>query len=388
MTQNDRIYLDHAATSWPKPESVFTAMDDCARQVGASAGRGSYRSANLALSHVQSARREIGRLIGASTPDCISLHCSGTAALNAAIHGLIRPGDHVVTTAAEHNSVLRPLEHLRNAGMIDVATVPCDRRGGVLADQIIKTIRADTSMVVVTHASNVTGFVQPIDAIASALRDHRAMFVVDAAQTLGYLPIDVTAIPIDVLAAPGHKGLHGPLGTGLLYLREELHAQLRPLIQGGTGSKSQSLAMPEQYPAKSEAGNLNVPALAGLTAAVRHIQELERDTIGQKLRSLSLRLHSNLENTPGVHLQSTAGDLVIASLQVAGASPHDVAAILDSEYGIETRSGFHCAALIHKYLGCEQEGTLRISGGPTTTDEDIDIVCDAIKTISRQLAAV
>jgi len=376
-----RIYLDHAATSWPKRNAVLTAMDEFARQCGAAAGRGGYQSAAIADRVVATTRKSIMNLIDAESADCISLHSNGTTALNAAIHGLLRRGDHVVTNAAEHNSVLRPLHHLENAGLISLTIVPADPQGAIDANQILAAVQNRTRMVTLTHASNVTGFVQPIGDVGLGLREHSAIFLCDAAQTFGALPIDVQRSGIDLLAAPGHKASGGPLGTGFLYASPSIHPELQPMIQGGTGSQSESLEMPQSMPGKLESGNLNVPALAGWNVA---LDELHSGGIDLRVRAMMMlreQLDTGLAQISQVQRCGRSRSLPIASILIDGLSPTDAAAILDSEFGIETRAGMHCAALIHPYLGSQAEGTLRISAGHDTTESDIKSVIAAINTI-------
>ncbi|MGB7343005.1 MAG: aminotransferase class V-fold PLP-dependent enzyme [Pirellulaceae bacterium] len=381
MNDRQRIYLDHAATSWPKSSNVLDAMDRYAREVGAAAGRGSYRSANEAARIIQSARRGVAKLIGSPSGDTISFHSSGTSALNAAIFGLLRSGDHVVTTAADHNSVLRPLKHMSDSGQLSLTTVPCDLNGFVSHDEVIRACRDNTRMVLMSHASNVTGAVQPTTQIGQSLRDTPILFAVDVAQTLGHLPIDVVADNCDVLASPGHKGLGGPLGTGILYLNESLHAEIKPTILGGTGSQSESLNMPDKYPDKLEAGNMNVPAIAGLDAAVQNVLASDFTAKRNHLTGLSQAMHESIGTIDGITLHSVVGQLPIASLSMQSMPAGDLAAILDAEFGVETRAGLHCAAAIEHYLKCPSDGTLRISGGATTTPNEITAVCDALREI-------
>jgi cysteine desulfurase family protein len=380
----ERIYLDHAATSWPKLPGVLAAMNDYAVDCGAAAGRGNYRSAQQADVVIAAARRSLARLIDAESAAAISLHPSGTAALNAAIHGLLRPGDHVISTAADHNSVLRPLHHLQQHAGIELTIVPCDETGLVAAADVAAALRSETRLVAVTHASNVTGTVEPIEEIGRILRNHPARLLCDAAQTLGYLPIDVQASHIDLLAAPGHKGAGGPAGTGLLYVTAEVQPEIVPLIQGGTGSQSESLEMPADFPAKVEAGNLNVPAIAGWVVGLEQLESFRHGR--QTGAQLARRLHQELGAVAGVRVYGSPGPLPMASVQVQGMSPSDAAAILDAEFNIETRAGLHCAALIHDCLGSGDEGTLRISGGHTTTEAEIETVCDALRAIAAELA--
>ncbi len=226
--QQRRIYLDHAATSWPKSAAVLDAMNRFARDCGAAAGRGGYRSAAEADRIVTQTRRAIARLVGAKSADCISLHSNGTAALNAAIHGVVRPGDHVVTNAAEHNSVLRPLHFMQQHQQVRLTVIPTDDDGFVDTAQLLEAVTDETRLVTLTHASNVTGAVQPIVAVGQALKNRPALFLCDAAQTFGSLAVDVVAAGIDLLAAPGHKASGGPLGTGFLYVTQAAHEQIVP----------------------------------------------------------------------------------------------------------------------------------------------------------------
>ena len=378
-----RIYLDNAATSWPKSDAVLDAIDRFARECGAAAGRGGYRSASQADGIVASVRRGLAELIHAESPDCISLHANGTAALNAAIHGLLNNGDHVVTTAAEHNSVLRPLHYLQRTRNVRVTVVPCDRGGRVDASEVLNAVEKGTRLVAVTHASNVTGAIQPVEAIGAGLRRHAAHFLCDAAQTFGYLPVNVRELGIDLLAAPGHKGSGGPLGTAFLYVHESLHRQVAAAVQGGTGSQSESLEMPTEMPGKLESGNLNVPALAGWLIALRQLIAADAEQQATHQFELTKQLYQGLARVEGLRLfKSPAAEplLPIASLQLE-LPPTDIAAILDAEFGIETRAGLHCAALIHDQLGSGHSGTLRVSGGHATTPEQIDHFLHAISAI-------
>lgn len=379
-----RIYLDHAATSWPKPEGVLEECDRYARLCGAAAGRGSYRSAVEADAVIASTRQLIARQIGAANPQSISLHAGGTAALNAAIHGLVRAGDHVVTTAAEHNSVLRPLWFWKRRERVELTIVDVDKTGCVDAERLLEAVGDKTTLVAVTHASNVTGAVQPIEAIAAGLRNRPASLLIDAAQTFGYLPIDVDATAIDLLAAPGHKGGGGPLGTGFLYASPTVQKSIVPVWQGGTGSQSESLEMPTEYPFSLEAGNLNVPALAGWNVALSQAidERGDRKLPTDRLQRLASRLHRRLAALD-IRVFGAAGPLPIASVNVESLPPHDLANILDAQYGIETRAGWHCAALIHKFIGSGPAGTLRISGGHGTQEAEIDAAADALAEVMQ-----
>lgn len=381
MSQRKRIYLDHAATSWPKSDAVLEAMGRFARECGAAAGRGGYQSAAQADQIVALTRRSIATLIGAAKAECVSLHSNGTAALNAAIHGVVRPGDHVVTCAAEHNSVLRPLHHLEKRSSIRLTVIPTNASGIVDVDQLLDAVTDETRLVTLTHASNVTGAVQGVTEVGQALANRGAIFLCDAAQTFGTLPIDVAATGIDLLAAPGHKASGGPLGTGFLYAAESVHAMLVPHVQGGTGSQSESLEMPSTMPSMMEAGNLNVPALAGWSVALGELRSSDAAARAHHARALASRLHDELASIDHIRVFGGVSELPIASLAIEGLSPSDAAVILDAEFGIETRAGMHCAALIHPFLGSDPEGTLRISAGHTSTDADVDAAIESLRSM-------
>ena len=383
--QGSRVYLDHAATSWPKPEGVIEAISSFMRDCGASAGRGTYRSAMQASEVVHQTRRLLAKLIGAEDDACVSLHSSGTAALNAAIHGLIGPGDHVVTTAAEHNSVLRPLHFLQQTQNIRLDIVPVDEDGRVDAEKLLEFVRPKTRMVAVTGASNVTGAVQPITEIGAALRDRDTVFLCDAAQTFGLIPIDVQTQSIDLLVAPGHKGSHGPPGTAMLSVGRSLHDQIRPTIQGGTGSISESLAMPTQMPQKLEPGTSNVALLAGWNVALQGLVEVDFLEKQASLTQLAKQMQEGIRGIHGIRVFGKAVDLPIISLSMESLSPTDLAMVLDQEYRIETRAGYHCAASIHQHLHSQDDGTLRVSAGPETTEEEIHHVISAFQNISSAM---
>lgn len=395
MTADDkpaRLYLDHAATSWPKPRDVLSSITSHVETCGAAAGRGAYETSRQSDKIVSSLRAEIAKWIGAESANEISFHANGTAAINAAFGGILRDGDHVVTTAADHNSVLRPLHGLASTGKIDYSIVAIDSRGRVNPDDVRSAMTQRTRLVAVTAASNVTGTVQPISEIGDEIADYRAshpseaLFFVDAAQSLGYLSMDVVSSKIDLLAAPGHKGMQGPLGTGFLYARQAVHESIRPTILGGTGSVSESLEMPQDYPIKLEAGNLNVPALAGWLAA---LQSVPPPTVAYEsvIADLAEELYRGIREIPGVRIFADREHplLPIASIEIAGLSPQDLAMILDSEYGIETRSGFHCAAKVHEAIGSNQQGTLRISAGRTTSFSQTERLVESLRDIVQKM---
>lgn len=379
------IYLDNAATSFPKPEEVYRAVDDYQRHVGAAAGRGGYRATRTAETLVDRARRNVARLFG-TTPSRIIFTLNGTDSLNLALHGFLRPGDHVVTTALEHNSVLRPLAWLRENRGIAVSIVPVRGDGRLSCDDIRREIVSSTRLICMTHASNVTGVVQPIAEVGEMCRQQGVRLLVDAAQTAGHLAIDLANLPIDMLACPGHKGLLGPLGTGVLFLSDEMDDLVEPVRLGGTGTHSEDEAPPLVAPARYEAGNLNVPGLVGLTASVDWLLARDADERHRHERNLREELASSLSEIPGVTVfhadrPETVG---VLSFGVSGYGPQEVAAILDENFDIACRAGFHCAPRVHQALGTfDRGGTVRFSVGPFSQPEHVRSAVDAV----RQLAA-
>ncbi len=270
---NQRIYLDNAATSWPKPEAVYEAVDHYLREIGAPNGRSGYSHAQESNRIVDKARRGVAALIGAREHSQVVFGFNCTDVLNIAIRGIVRPGDHVVTTVCDHNSVLRPLRALSEDSGVKVTYVPCDGQGFISPADVRAALRPETRLVAVNHASNVTGAIQPVEEIGRVVRESDAYYLVDAAQSLGHVPIDVQSLDADLLAAPGHKGLLGPLGTGVLYIRPGVERHLKPLRCGGTGSQSDEDRQPDVLPDKYESGNHNLAGLAGLAAATDFLRD-------------------------------------------------------------------------------------------------------------------
>jgi cysteine desulfurase family protein len=386
VSETARIYLDNAATSWPKPPAVYQAVDDYQRNNGAAAGRGVYQSAQGAERIVSQCRLRVAQLLGAKSPDQIAFTLNGTDSLNLALHGILRPGDHVVTSVCEHNSILRPLRWLASSHQIQIDYVRCNAQGVLDPDEVRKTLRPHTRLVALTQASNVTGAVQPLEEIGKVMAEHEALFLVDAAQSLGHFPVQVNALRCDLLAAPGHKGLLGPLGTGILYFATGLESQLQPHRQGGTGTRSDDDIQPESLPDRYESGNANVPGLAGLSAGIGWLQEQGLANLHADEQQLTASLLEGLGSIDGITLYgpSNAQPRVgVVSFQVRGFDPQEVAAALDSTAGIEVRSGLHCAPRMHEAMGTCPSGTVRASVGPFTTQADIVAVVEAV----RELAA-
>lgn len=385
MSVTGRIYLDNAATSWPKPDTVYQAMDRYNREIGAPVGRSSYREADEVQRTVEKCRTQIAQLIRAASADRIIFTYSGTDSLNLAIQGLLRPNDHVVTTQLEHNSVLRPLRYLQEHCQVDVTRVAADRQGQISAKQVIAAIRPETRLVIVNHVSNVIGSIQPVAEIGKACRDRNCLYLVDAAQSLGHLPVDVQEFQCDLLAAPGHKGLCGPTGTGLLYVRSDLEHELKPLRFGGTGTISETDQQPSTMPDRFESGNHNAVGLFGLAAGVRHVTELGISHIQAHVVQLGSHMQQRLETLSQVTTYGCAQDWVrtgVVSLNVAGYDARELAALLDSAARIQTRAGFHCAPGAHQAIDTDQMGgTLRLSWSEFNSTEDLDRVLEIFEQI-------
>jgi cysteine desulfurase / selenocysteine lyase len=380
-----RIYLDNAATSYPKPPGVMEAVERALRDEGAAEGRSATRAALRVHEVVARCRERAARLLGATQSERIVFTFNGTDSLNLALHGLLRPGDHVVTSAIEHNSALRPLRNLRDRG-VEVSYVPGDSEGRVNPDEVKRALRDNTRLVALVHAANVTGTIQPIDSVGELAREAGAFFLVDAAQTAGHLPIDVSRSPIDILAAPGHKGLLGPLGTGVLYVAQDVEEQLQSVRQGGTGSNSEDDLQPARLPDKYECGNHNVPGLFGLEAALAWIEERTVAELRRHERALTEQLVTALAPIKGLRIygrQSAEDRVGVVSVTLDGFEPQELATILDGSFGIETRAGLHCAPGVHRCLGTfAGGGTLRFSVGPFTTGAEIEAAATALGSIA------
>ncbi|QDS98552.1 cysteine desulfurase [Adhaeretor mobilis] len=382
---SNRLYFDNAATSWPKPDCVYATIDRYQREVGAAAGRGGYTAAVEAQRIVSAARRGCAKLLGARDPDRIVFTANGTDALNLAMHGILRKRDHVVTTVAEHNSVLRPLASAEEQLGVSVEFVNCDEQGYLDLKQLESTIDDSTDLVVVTHASNVTGALQPLKAIAAIVKNSRALLLVDAAQTAGHVSIDVEALGIDLLATSGHKGLLGPLGTGILYVREGIETRLNPTRQGGTGVDSQSKQQPDQMPERYEAGNLNVPAIAGLGAATEFLISEGTERIAAHEQELTKQLLTGLEAIPGVRVYGPPAGMSrvgVVSFTAEAYDPQELAAAVDAAASLQCRAGLHCAPRMHQAIGThETGGTVRLSIGWATTPQQVEAALAVIAAV-------
>lgn len=386
MPSSDRIYLDNAATSWPKPATVYDAIDRYQRFNGAPAGRGAYGEAVEVERLVDDARRRVAILMGTSDPQRIIFTSNGTDSLNLAIHGLLRTGDHVVTTVCEHNSVLRPLRELEKVAGLTVTRVQCGADGIVEPTAIEAAIKSTTKLIVLTHASNVTGAIQPAEEVGAIAKSHGVRFLVDAAQSIGHIPVLAQQLGADLIAAPGHKGLLGPLGTGVLYMAPEIEKLLRSTRQGGTGTVSTNDWQPDTLPDKYESGNHNVPGIVGLEAALAYLADRGVDDIRQHEQRLTSRLLDGFRSLDDVTIygpQDASRQLGVVSIAIDGYDPQEVATMLEASYVVQVRSGFHCAPRMHSSLGTPlRGGTIRFSLGAFTTSEQIDHAIHAVGEIA------
>ena len=381
---NTMIYPDNAATSWPKPESVYQTMDEFLRTKGGNPGRGSHSMAVAAGETVEETRRLLARLINAVERERVIFTFNCTDALNLGLKGLLRPGDHVITSCIEHNSVVRPLRKLEQQGVKITRIPPSAEAGVVSARDIEQAITKDTKLVVVTHASNVTGVIQPIEEYGIVARKHNLIFMVDAAQTAGRYPIDVQAGNIDLLAFSGHKGLLGPLGTGVLYVGDRV--SLDSLREGGTGSHSEQEEQPFELPYRYESGTVNSVGISGLGAGLKYIFGEGLERIRTHEQYLTDRLIEGLSPIPRVTLyaaKDSSKQAPVVSFNIEGYEPGEVGAILDQAFDIKVRTGLHCAPAAHKTLGTYPLGTVRLSPGYFNTVEEIDLTLHALEKIAR-----
>lgn len=378
------IYLDNAATSWPKPESVYRAMDEFLRTSGGNPGRGGHTMAVAATSLIDKTRLLMAQMIQADDKDRVIFTLNCTDSLNMGLKGVLKPGDHVITSNLEHNSVVRPLSKLEQQGVTVTRLSP--RRAGepVAAEDVEKAVRDKTRLIIMTHASNVNGVIQPIREYGLIARKHNLIFMVDAAQTVGRYPLDVREDRIDLLAFSGHKGPLGPPGTGILYIGERVDPD--SLREGGTGSHSEMEEQPTDLPYKFECGTANTVGIAGLAAGLNFISQEGRGKVLAHEQELTARLAEGLSRIDGVTLyeaQKSEEQAPIISFNIAGTDPGEVGAILDQAFDIKVRAGLHCAPVAHKTLGTFPAGTVRVSPGYFNTREQIEETLEAVKKISR-----
>lgn len=378
------IYLDNAATSFPKPEAVYVAMDCFYRSHGVNPGRSGFDLSREAGQHVDDTRRLLTRLFNGGDPNRLCFGHNATDALNLLFAGTLQAGDHVLTTVLEHNSVLRPLHQLSQTGGVQVEILPCDHRGFVDPDDFKRRFRANTRLVVVNHASNVIGTVQPIAAIGAHCRQAGILFAVDASQTAGLLPLDVDTDHIDVLIFTGHKSLMGPMGIGGMYVGEGVQIGLSRA--GGTGVRSAVKSHLAEYPYRLEYGTLNLPGVAGLNAGVQWLSGRSLTAIHQREMALLTRLRDGIAAIDGVTTYC-ADDLnqhiAVISFNIHGFESAATSPLFDVDHDVACRTGLHCAPLVHDHLGTATTGgAIRFSIGPFNSDADIDAAIAAVADIA------
>lgn len=372
------VYLDNAATSHPKPPLVYELMHEAAR-AGGNPGRGGHRLALAAGRRVFSAREAAARLFGLADSSRVLFTASATDSLNLAVKGLLEPGDHCITTAAEHNALRRPLAALERLG-VEITWLPVSAEGLLDPETVRSAVRPNTRLVALAHGSNVSGALQPIASIADIARQSGVFLLVDAAQTAGVVPLDMNALGIHLLAAPGHKGLLGPQGTGILCVDPAV--PLRPIREGGTGSLPLSAEQPELFPEGFESGTLNVPGVAGLAAGIGFILAKGLERIQAREHALAGALADGLRSISGLTVygpRDPAKRTAVVTFNVNGMDPADLEERLDEEFGICGRAGLHCNPGAHRAIGTlEQGGAMRLSPGYFTRESDIEIAIRAV----------
>ncbi|WFA08303.1 aminotransferase class V-fold PLP-dependent enzyme [Tissierella sp. Yu-01] len=379
------IYFDNAATSYPKPESVYTSIMTAMREYGANPGRSGHKMALKASRGIYETRELICKLFNIKNPMNIVLTFNATESLNIGIKGILKTGDHVITTSMEHNSVLRPIKFLERYG-IESTIVKADGKGRINPKDIENSIKKNTKLIVCTHVSNLTGTIMPIVEIGQISKEHGIVFMVDASQSAGIYDIDVQKMNIDLLAFPGHKGLLGPQGTGAICIRDGL--ELESYIQGGTGSSSHSLEQPDIFPDKFESGTSNAPGIVGLGAGIKYILDRGLDNIREHEESLTKHFIEEAKSIDGISLYGPLDvkeQGAVVSINIKDADSSEVSYILDQEYDIAVRPGLHCAPLAHETLNTLDQGAVRFSFGLFNTHEEIDYCIKALKDIAREV---
>ena len=383
------IYLDNAATSFPKPEPVYQGMDSFVRSSAANPGRSGHRRALEAEAMIGETRLLLARLFGFSRPERIVFTLNATDALNMAIKGVLRPGDHAITSVLEHNSISRPLNQLERAGVITLTRLPANADHVIDPDDVVKAFKPSTRLVALTHASNVTGTIQAIDAIGPIIRERDAFFLVDASQSAGVVPITFESSCIDLLAFTGHKALLGPTGTGGLVVGERV--EVTPWREGGTGGDSSSPVQPSELPHRLEGGTPNVFGIAGLREGVRLLLDRGVDSVLSHERSLIAEFHKALKDPAlfswygadhAIAEHRGDGRVGLVGINLPGLSPAELAAILDERFDIAVRAGLHCAPYAHKHLGTFPDGIVRFSVGILTTSEEMRQAAAALDEIA------
>ncbi|MEI7590328.1 MAG: aminotransferase class V-fold PLP-dependent enzyme [Deltaproteobacteria bacterium] len=380
------IYFDNSATSFPKPREVILAMEDYFHNIGASPGRSGHRLSIASARIVMEARIALSLLLGIEDPLDIVFTKNITEALNIVTHGLLKSGDHVITTAMEHNSVIRPLRECERHGGVEVSVISCSPCGEPDLEALAKAIKPNTKAIFMLHASNVTGAIMPIDEVGRIAQKNGIVFVVDGAQSAGAIPINLQNSNIDIFAFTGHKSLLGPQGTGGLYIKKSLAKEMQQFVCGGTGSRSEFEIHPDFMPDKFEAGTPNTIGIAGLLGALKYIEREGVENIRTKEERLTKMFLDGLDSIKGIHaygLDDIHKMVAVVSFNVDGISPSEASLILDEDFGIMARVGLHCAPLAHRTIGTFPVGTIRFSFGYFNTEVEIQYALEAIEKIAK-----
>lgn len=378
------IYFDHSATSFPKPPEVIEAMQRALVEFSGSPGRAGHPFAIRASRTVFEAREQVAALLGVPSSERVIFTLNATHALNTAIKGVLHAGDHVIISGMEHNSILRPLRHMEQEGLISLTVAACNRQGEVDLDGLEASFTPSTRLVVTLHGSNVCGSIFPIKKIAEICKRHKALYLVDAAQTAGFLPISLAADGVDMLAFSGHKCLMGPTGTGGLCIADPI--EVASLVQGGSGSHSERGFHPDFFPDRLEAGTPNIPGIAGLLAGVRYVAQQGLEALQRKQGALCRTFLDGLAVIPEIRVYGPEAGrerLPVVSVNCEGMSSSELAYRLDHDYGIMTRPGLQCSPLAHHTLGTAPQGTVRFSFGHFNTQEEVEYALSCLRQIAR-----
>jgi cysteine desulfurase family protein len=383
------IYFDNAATSWPKPPEVKKAMIKFMEEIGANPGRSGHLLSIEAARILYETREALSTLFRVKDPSRIIFTINATESINLALKGLLRPGDHIITSSMEHNSVMRPLRDLEKKG-VELSIIPCSSNGTLNPQEVEKKIKSNTKMIILNHASNVIGTLLPIKEVGLIARKHNLLFLVDAAQTAGAYPIDIETERIDLLAFTGHKSLYGPQGTGGLVIGERIEEkEMIPLKQGGTGSRSEFEEQPDFLPDRFESGTPNGVGIAGLLAGIQFVLKKGTEHIRKHESDLIEKLITGLKEIPQVKLYGSENKkerMATLSFNIAQLSPSNVSFFLEKEFGILCRPGLHCAPSAHKTIGTFPEGTVRFSLSYFNTEEEVDRAIQAVNSIAKEKA--
>lgn len=379
------FYFDNAATSWPKPTSVITEATNCTIRYGANANRSSHTMAKEAGHKILTVRNRLCKFFNTNDPFEYIFTYNTTYALNFAIKGILKPGMHAVTTVLEHNSVLRPLFSLKKDS-VNVDIVNCGKSGVIEPERIQHALKSDTKLLVITHCSNVLGTIQPIEEIIKIAHKNGTLVLVDAAQSAGCIPLDISKIDADIVAMPGHKALYGLQGTGILYIKNG--TEITSIIDGGTGSESKLLSQPDIMPDKFEAGTQNMPGISALGESIRFVTSVGINKIASHEQKLAEIFYSSLKDIDKIILYGTedfSKRSGIVTLNIADTDPGTVESILDKKYNIAVRGGFHCAPLAHKAIGTYETGAVRFSFGYYNDEKQVEYAVKAIRELAITL---